>query len=300
MTTNVDIEELQTTKSEKLFAVVMTIFLLIGGVWAYQEIDDRVRERVELRAGTPSEQAALTRADRATVRVDRAERALEQARDELDLRRERYRTALDAGEPAAGLRAEYRAAERIYARAVRRRGAAAAAAAAAGPAAKQASRQREERFQAERRRERLVTLFLRLALAVVSFLTGVLLLSQLRRRNSRYLPLGGAVVAFGTVLALVVAADYLTDYFDPFELGILILSLMGVAITLLAFWMLQRYLRRRLPQRRVRKRQCPYCGFAAGEEEHCEGCGRAVLAPCARCDAQRRVGTRFCRACGQA
>ena len=43
MTRTIDIEQLQTTKSEKLLALVLAVFLLIGGVWAYQEIDDKVR-----------------------------------------------------------------------------------------------------------------------------------------------------------------------------------------------------------------------------------------------------------------
>jgi hypothetical protein len=35
-----DVEDVQTTKGEKLLAVVLTNFLLIGGVWTYQKIDD--------------------------------------------------------------------------------------------------------------------------------------------------------------------------------------------------------------------------------------------------------------------
>ncbi|MBA2475985.1 MAG: zinc ribbon domain-containing protein, partial [Actinobacteria bacterium] len=196
--------------------------------------------------------------------------------------------------------AAYRTAEERYAGALRERSAAATAAAAVRPAAEEARKRQAERYDGARRREELITFLLRLAVAAASFVVGVVLLSLLRRRNSRYLPLAGAVVALGAVLALVVTGDYVTDYFDPFELGLLLLSLSGAAITLVAFWTLQRYLRRRLPQRRVRRRQCPFCGFLVGEGEHCEGCGRAVVAACARCSAPRRVGTRFCRACGEA
>lgn len=32
-TTRVDVEEIETTKSEKLLAVVLAVFLLLGGVW---------------------------------------------------------------------------------------------------------------------------------------------------------------------------------------------------------------------------------------------------------------------------
>ena len=43
MSTRVDVEEIQTTKSEKLLAAVLALFLLIGGIWVYVKIDDAVR-----------------------------------------------------------------------------------------------------------------------------------------------------------------------------------------------------------------------------------------------------------------
>ena len=46
---HVDVEEIQTTKSEKLLAVVLAAFLLVGGIWAYQKIDDSIRVAVEPR-----------------------------------------------------------------------------------------------------------------------------------------------------------------------------------------------------------------------------------------------------------
>jgi hypothetical protein len=48
MTTRVDVEEIHTTKSEKLLAAVLAVFLLIGGIWTYQRIDDWVRDRIAL------------------------------------------------------------------------------------------------------------------------------------------------------------------------------------------------------------------------------------------------------------
>jgi hypothetical protein len=145
-----------------------------------------------------------------------------------------------------------------------------------------------------------VIFLLRLTAALVFLAVAYLLLTRLRDQGSRWFPLSGSVVLFATVFALVVAVDYLTDYFDPFDAGILLLSLLGAAATVVAFWLLQRYLARRLPLRRVRRHQCPYCGFPVGENERCEGCGNAVRAPCPHCSARRRVGTQFCGACGQA
>ena len=300
MSAELDVEQLQTTKSEKLLALVLAAFLLVGGIWAYQELDDYVRRALPLREPTAAEQQAIATLDRAQQRRFRADEAVARTRSELELRREAYRTALDAGEPDARLRARYLAAEEDFERARAARAAAVRAEAAARPPAA-AVQARMNRDLAERRdRQELVIFLLRLAAALVFLAVAYVLLTRLRDQGSRWFPLSGSVVLFATIFALVVAVDYLTDYFDPFDAGILLLSLLGGGATVVAFWLLQRYLARRLPLRRVRRHQCPYCGFPIGENERCEGCGNAVRAPCPHCSARRRVGTQFCGVCGQA
>jgi hypothetical protein len=293
-----DVEQLQTTKSEKLLALVLSVFLLIGGVWAYQEVDDRVRDAMPLRDPTPAEQQAISTLDRAQQARFRAEARVRRTRSELELRRERYRTALDAGSPAVRLRAEYLAAEKAFEDARAKRVEATRAESEARPAAARAQERLNRDIEERRDRQELVIFLIRLALALAFVGVAYLLLTRLRERGSRWFPLSGSAVLFATVFAFVVAVDYLTDYFDPFDAGILLLALLGASVTVVAFWLLQRYLARRLPLRRVRRGQCPYCGFPAGAGERCEGCGREVVAPCARCAAPRRVGTPFCAACG--
>jgi hypothetical protein len=39
MTTRVDIEEIESTKSEKFLAAVLLAFLLIGTIWFYVKVD---------------------------------------------------------------------------------------------------------------------------------------------------------------------------------------------------------------------------------------------------------------------
>ena len=300
MTRTVDIEQLESTKSEKLLALVLAVFLLIGGIWAYQEIDDRVRAALPVREPTPVEQQAIGRLTEAQQRRFEAEQAVQRTRQELELRREAYRTALDAGEPAAALRLRYRTAERAYESAQSARAAATRAEAAARPSAAAAQRRLDRDAEQRRDRQELVVFLLRVGAALVFLLAAYLLLTRLRDSGSRWFPLAGSAVLFSTVYAFVVAVDYLTDYFDPFDAGILLLALLGAGATLVAFWLLQRYLARRLPVRRVRRRQCPYCGFPAGDHERCEGCGRVVQAPCTHCAVPRRVGAPFCGSCGQA
>jgi hypothetical protein len=298
VTTTVDVEELHSTKSEKLLAFVLVAFLLIGGVWSYQEIDDRVRSSIELGVATGAEAAALDRREQARQRLFETNRRQARTRREVDFRREEFRAAVDAERPAGALEQRYRAAQAAFAEAQVERRAAERALAAARPAAAAAERDVGARVEERRDRQELVTFLSRLALVLVSLLAGYVVLARLRDRNSRYLPLGGAVLVFATILALALAADYLTDYFNPLDSGLLVLSLLGVLATLAAFWTLQRYLARRLPLRRVRRRQCPFCAFPVRENAHCEGCGRAVVAPCSRCQSPRRVGTSHCATCG--
>ena len=47
MRTRFDIEEIQASKTEKFLAVVLAAFCLLGGVWAYQKIDDKVADHVQ-------------------------------------------------------------------------------------------------------------------------------------------------------------------------------------------------------------------------------------------------------------
>jgi hypothetical protein len=300
VSTRVEVEDIQTTKSEKLLAVILAILLLIGGVWTYQRIDDEVREAVAVDRVEPSpqEQAALDRLRGAQERLQAARQEQAAARNNLELRREAYRTALDAGRSAPALEREYQAAQERFERAQRQLAAARDEVTAAEPAAQRAIERVAE--EAERREDRraLLTFVLRLAFVAASLGFGYWLLARLRRRGSRYFPVALAFVGYAAVLALVLAADYITDYVDPLDLGPLVLSLFGIALTLLAFVVLQRYLARRIPVRRVRKRECPFCGYPVRENQRCEGRGRQVVAGCAECGADRRVGTLYCGACG--
>lgn len=303
MSTRLDVEEIQTTKGEKLLAVVLALFLLIGGIWAYVKIDDAVRTSSPpdySYRGTPAEQAALARLGDADRRLARAEREAASARDNLELRREAYRTALDAKRPAAQLEKAYNRAQTRFAQAQQGQAAARRAVAAAQPAASAAQRHIAKVQTGRENRRELIAFVFRLAFVLANIAFGYWLLARLRRRRSRYYPVAMAFVGYAAILALFMASDYLTDYFDPLDLGPLVLSLFGIVATLLAMVALQRYLAKRLPARRVRKSECPFCGYPVRANEHCEGCGREVIAPCAQCTEPRRVGALHCGACGAA
>jgi len=298
MSTRADVEDLQITRTEKLLAVVLTAFLLIGGIWTYTQLDDVVRDHLRVPTTALAASPAIARESRAQDRVFRAETRRRVALQALELRREAYRTALEAKKPSSRLEREYVAAQAAYAAAQRELAAARTAERSAAPAADAARRSAEAKIDAAVDRQERDSFLLRLTLVVSSILFAYWLLGELRRRRTRWFALSGSVVACATILALVLATDYLTDYLDPLQWGVAILALVGIAATLVAYLLLQRYLIRRVPQRRVRRRECPFCGYPAGSTTHCEGCGREVVAPCASCEAPRRVGAVHCGACG--
>jgi hypothetical protein len=145
----------------------------------------------------------------------------------------------------------------------------------------------------------------RLAAILLWFGVSLRVVGRLRRQRSKFLSLGLAAVGAGVITALVFATDYITDYIDPLDLGPIVLSAVGAAATIGAFVGLQRWLARRVPGRRVRNGECPFCGHPVRESlrlqgPHCEGCGREVVAPCAQCGQERRVGSPHCPHCGVA
>src|SRR5919202_2073369 len=105
-----DVEDIQTTRTEKLLAVVLTAFLLLGGIWTYQKLDDVVRAHVAVPSyETPG--PASAQLQRAEERLQDAQLRRQRALQNLELRREAYRTALEAKKPAAQLEARYNTAQ---------------------------------------------------------------------------------------------------------------------------------------------------------------------------------------------
>jgi hypothetical protein len=301
-TSRLDLEEIEITNTEKLLALVLIVFFLIGGMWAYAKVDNVVRSEIVSvdTYFTADERAAVDRASDAQRRLEGAEQALALARTDLELARERYRTALDANQPPGELEAAYRAAESRYSSAQAEVDRAGAEVTATRPAADAAySRAGREANDASFRGE-LITFLARLAMLLATLGVSYWLLIRLRRSGSRYLPVAFALVGFAALFALIMSGDYVGHHIDVEQLGPLVLSIVGIALTLGAFWWLQRYLARRIPQRRVRKGECPFCGYPARGGDHCEGCGRSVVGECAACHEPRRVGAFHCGACGSA
>jgi hypothetical protein len=303
--------EIETSTSEKILALVLAVFITIGAVWGYVKLDEVAKnDSASYRAPNrelidPEEIATIENHREAIHSVEMARSHRRAAVRTLELRREAYRTALDAEQPSAELQTEYESARARLASVSSDLAAAVRVEARTRPEATQARQQLTELRQdatehedEERARHDRIVFLLRLGLLILMLAGAYRLLIRLRSRNSRYLPAALAWIGATAILAAVVAADYTDSYIEFEEVGPLAISIVGIVLTLAAFVALQRFLARRVPARRVRRGECPFCGFPLRDKPHCEGCGRAVIASCSSCQEDRRVGTARCGYCG--
>lgn len=286
------LEEAAATRTEKFLAFLLGAFLLVGLVWAYVVPLDRTDDVYDSYVDRP---AAVVVRDDAQAAVGEAEAQLTQRQSEEATARETYRTQLDAQQPGLEEKAAFERAQQATRDAQAALTRAQAALAAVKPAGDAAERAAQQAFDSKLDARQRDTFLLRLGFGVVVLGGSFFFLDRARRRRSRAVtPWMGAVGA-SSLLAVGMAADYL----DLRDVGPIALSAFGTAATVAVIVAYQRWLAARLPERRARKNECPWCGYPTrAGAPHCEGCGRQVVGTCTSCSGPRRAGVAFCGACG--
>lgn len=310
MSAKTEVENMKTSGPEKVLAVALTVFILIGAVWMYSQIGKISDETYSWDyEGYQGARIELSQHDRAAIREQREARSsywktrqrLKRAEDRVAFTGDAYRTEREAGLSGTAELAAYRQAQERLAKARKANRAADARFEASRPAAKRAEANRTAAWddkRAEQRRDDRWVAVLRLALVGSMLSLGYWSLSIARRRRSRLLPLALAWITASAVLSAWMALDYGLQTGVFREIGPLLISLVGIVLTVFAFVSLQRYLARKIPQRRLRRRECPFCGFPAHDSPNCEGCGRRLVGECPTCHQARRVGAPHCGNCG--
>lgn len=308
-------ERAEATRAEKVLALGLVIFLLLGGLWVLDRLGDiparpdygALADRYGL---APLEQEV----SRLQVDLNQARQALEQAQEnesrarvQYEFRREEYRTALDAGRDDPERKAAYQQALAAYDRAREATRAAAAVVTRWEDALRDPQARLEERraavsaeYARALRQYEARVLLLRLGYALPVLALAVVAWQALRRRHFPYLVLLTSFMAFAVLQAAFLVGSYAWALFRPWaQLGV---SLAGAAITAAGIVALRRYFfsPRRVTRARARAGQCPRCGLPlAREYVFCPDCGNRVAEPCPHCGKQRPLSLPICPYCGQ-
>ncbi len=309
-----EVEEVEASRAEKLLAVGLVVFLLIGGFWVTNRLGSLLEYPdytvIAARHGLPDLELAYREAEanlwRAMEAAEQARAAMEQARSEYEFRREEYRVALERGLDDPRLAAAHEAARTAYesartaldlTNAVR----ASLEAKAAGPrrAYEAACQEAQKEYERAVDRYQLILFGLRFGYALPLFALSVWAWLHLRRRRSRHLTLGTAFLAFAGIQAAALVFQY--GWYLLRDIGPLALSVSGSAICIAGLAALRRWATssKRLAAARLRRGQCPSCGYPlAGSGAYCAGCGRGLAAPCQACGRDVVPQSGFCPHCG--
>lgn len=219
MSTRTEAENVKTSGPEKLLAVILTVFILIGAVWVYSQIGKISGETYDWEYGSgPGTRVEPSKSDQDALRERRIARnaswkagtRLKRAEKAVTFTGDTYRTEIDAGLKGTAELAEYRKAQTHLAAARKAKRRADARLARTQPAASTAEANRraaiDERRDRQQRDDRWVAL-LRLALVAGMLGLGYWSLSATRRRRSRMMPLALAQISAAALLAAWMAID---------------------------------------------------------------------------------------------
>lgn len=305
-------EEVETTRAEKVLALGLAVFLLIGGFWVTRRLE-RLAPRVdqqalEVKYRLPELRQPVMDWDRllgqAGAAVAKKGQAAEEARAAYEFRREEYRVTVDRGAPDA-------AKELLYQQALAAFEAARAESELARDAQEQLTVQAEPAKAALARAEQamyaewsrlndrteLVLFLLRFGWAAPVLVLSIHVWQRARRRGSQLLIAATALLGAAVIQLAVLVGRYSWHLLR--DSAMLAVSVVGSALTVYGLVLLKRYAfsPERLARGRWRKGQCLRCGHPAAGA-HCAACGTSLTRACGGCGAAVPVMAKFCPGCG--
>lgn len=309
-----DLEKVEATRAEKVLALALVVFLLVGGFWVLNQLES-IPPRPDYEAMSNQFHLAELRAEVQELQSDlysteellnKQQARLNEARTQYEFRREEYRTALDSGihspekEEAYELSLKNFEEQQLETDVVRKL-VEVKQKELRGPEARLEAREAEffKAFEAANQRYQLQLFLLRFGYAAPAFGLATYAWIQLRKRGSRHLIIATAFLAFTAIQLLVISGIYAWHLLR--DLAQIAVSVAGSVVSVAGLVTLRRYIFNfeRIARSRSRRGQCPYCGFPAGPGAgFCRECGRALAEPCPSCSASRPVLSQFCPACG--
>lgn len=307
----------EVTRTEKVLAMALVVFLLIGGLRIAADINAvfPYPDYMELRGQfipAPMEQEINNLRQQQNEKLANLQRLQENERDlrlEYEVAREEYRTLLDRGIDDREKKARWEQARTVLEKTI-------SAVKAAetdlrdfqtnslGPQEKvymEAENRLQQRLgQLTRHRDLQAGLALMAyALAVFALSLWVASLFRTKPLLSRYAVIGTSFLGFGVLQMLVIS--YRVGY--PFLHGLLpiewIISLAGSGLSVAGIIFLKnKYLSpEAIKSRRLWKKACPGCGFQQ-PGNYCLRCGLAQKHHCSNCGLQTNKFSPWCEECG--
>ena len=278
--------EIETSGAEKILAVVLAVFIAIGAIWGYVKLDEVAKSDSTCLCAGPEAHRLRgilgdpERTGRRSVRSKglggsggRPLAAWSSAARRIEPHWTPMNRRPSCGRSTSPLRPGSRLLREGWGRRHGRGADSSECGAGTGTAERAASSAPRSSEDEDRAQHDRIVFLLRLALLILMLAAAYRLLIRLRSRHSRYLPAALAWIGATAILAVVMAADYTDNYIEFADVGPLAISIAGIALTLVAFVALQRFLAKRVPARRVRRGECPFCGSPFAKSRIARGAG---------------------------
>ncbi len=310
--------EQDTTTAEKILAIALAVFLLIGGLRIAESINNffvqpdynLIRQQF-FPAGFENEYFQLqTRSNELLMEIQRLKNIEENKRLDYEKAREEYRTILDKGIDDPIKKAFWEKSRDDYELSQKNRDTAETTLKTFQTEIlnfkETTYRDYEKRFQEEYNRQTRSRNFKAgvslLIYALVGFALSFLVYNFFRTRTglSRYSVIGMSFLGFGALQALIVsfriAYPYLR-YIIPVE-GIVSVGGTVISITGIVYLKNKFFSSKAVRNRRLWRRVCTVCGFP-DPGNYCSWCGSEQLKECPKCKKLTNKFLPSCRECGE-
>lgn len=310
---NEETSQLEMSRAEKILALAMIIFLLIGGAWVFREIqtiplrpDYQAIEQRYLPSELQKEfHGAQNNLYTLQGNVHKRQDDLAQATREYEFRREEYRVILDKGEVDPARERTYTDATKVYEQALLEYEVALEMEKQAleklqplSAAWEQAQTLIASDFAAAQRTFEWKLFLLRALYAVPVFILALFAFIRMRQSHSNYLIFGTALIGFGSFQLIYLFGLYSWHLLR--DVAQIAISLMGTALCVVGIIVIRRYLvdPARITKSRLRRGLCPACGVPSSTHAYCIACGEQLQKQCTSCSHNRPVRGEYCPHCG--
>ncbi len=304
-------EKLEATRGEKILASAMVIFLLMGGIYVLNDLNN-IPEKPQISFyyekynvyGLEDEQNSID------LELRIASDTLSAVKDEYSgsmeyylFKREEYRVTLDKGEADEIKEVEYEKAKEKYEQSRIKLD---NAQAVYDGIEERLDQKRKEVFNAHNLARddyntahqiyRLKVMAVRLAFVMPLLLVAIFTFLRAKKVKSKYTIHANAFMAFASLLLIYMAV---VDVWKATHvIGISIFGASACAVTL-AYLKKQFFSFERISMRRLRDNKCPWCNFPIRyTTSYCQNCGRKLAEKCPECGEMRPILTQFCPNCG--